>query len=80
MEVRIVELYVMYEGIHDTEEVRKLVYTDAPDEVIISVCSDIKKDKILNRSNGISGIMGVLKARGYKCHVIDNIPQFGFKE
>ena len=80
IEARVVELYVTYKGIHDTEEVRKLVYTNAPDDVIISVCSDIKRDKILNQNNGISGIIGVLKARGYKCHVVDNIPQFGFEE
>lgn len=80
MDLRIVELYVIYRGILDDESVCRLVFTNAPDEIIKDICRDIKKDKILNRSNGIAGIIGILKSRGYECHTIDNIPRFGFTE
>ena len=80
MKSRIVELYVGYDGTLDSSEVSTLVYTNAPDDIVKNVCEDIKNDGILNRSNGINGIIGVLVARGYECVILDNIPRYGFHE
>lgn len=80
MNLRIVELYVIYEGILDNGCIRKLVYTNAPDEIIQNVCADIKNDKQISRADLIGAIMGVLQIRGYECRAVDHIPSFGIKE
>ena len=78
--MRLVELYVEYQGTFDTERTKALVHTNAPDNVLLSICMDIQGDKILNRTNGIKGIIKVLRARGYACDVVNEIPSFGFAE
>lgn len=57
---------------------RKLIYTNAPDYVIESICKEIKEDGLLDNTNKINGILDVLKARGYKYKTVDDIPEFGF--
>ena len=59
---------------------KKLIQTNAPNHIIRSICDDIKNDGILNRTNGIDGILGVLKSRGYNYKIIEDIPRFGFTE
>lgn len=78
--MRLVELYVDYQGTFDMERTKALVHTNASDNVLQSICIDIKEDKILNRANGIKGIIKVLRARGYECDVVSDIPSFGFSE
>ena len=77
---RIVELYVTYEGILDTERVHSLVYTNAPDEVIAKICEDIKNDGLLTRGNAINGMVNILQCRGFRCDVVTDLPSFGFTE
>ena len=78
--MRLVRLYVNFDGIMDFSQVEQLVHTNAPDSVLTSVCKDIENDKILDRRTGLKGLIDVLIARGYKCDLVDNIPSFGFTE
>lgn len=78
--MRLVELYVSYQGTFDVERTKVFVYTNASDNVIQSICKDIKEDGILDRGNGVKGIIKVLRARGYECNVVESIPSFGFTE
>ena len=80
IESRTVKLYVLYNGVLDTSSVEVFVNTNAPDEIIKSVCNDIKNDKILKRCDALDGIVNVLKARGYECDIANFIPAFGFRE
>lgn len=78
--MRLVELYVNYSGTLDEKCVGKLVSTNASDDVIKSVCDDVKSDGIHKRSTAIDAIVKILCARGFECEVMDNIPRFGFTE
>ena len=78
--MHLVELFVSYDGVFEKTFVKKLIRTNAPNHIIKSICDDIKNDGILNRTNGIDGILGVLKSRGYNYKIIEDIPRFGFTE
>lgn len=78
--MHLVELFVSYDGVFEKTFVKKLIRTNAPNHIIKSICDDIKNDGILNRINGIDGILGVLESRGYNYQIIEDIPRFGFTE
>lgn len=68
----------LFAAVSDDISDEKLIYTNAPDHVIESICEDIKRDGLLDNTNKINGILEVLKARGYKFKTVDDMPQFGF--
>lgn len=70
--VRVAYLYVRRKDF----SVKRLIKTDAPDEVIEDVCKDIESDGIFSVKNAAEGIVNVLKARGYKCTDFTSIPEF----
>lgn len=76
----LVELYVNYSGVLDRECVRKLVHTNAPKDIIQSVCNDVATDGIHKRGAAIEGIINILVARGYECLPVEDVPRFGFSE
>lgn len=75
METRIVELCIMCD--HEVI-IHSLIYTDAPDDVISNICSDIERDNIVERNERLKSVRTILRVRGYVCDVVDNIPRFGF--
>lgn len=56
--------------------IEKLIYTNAPDDVIINICNQIKEDDLLDEENKINGVLEVLSARGYKYKIVGCIPQY----
>lgn len=72
-EMRLVKLFTPVSG----EFIEKVIYTNASDYVIKNICDEIEEDGILNDIHKINGVLDVLKARGYKYKIIDNMPQFG---
>ena len=79
METRVIELYIGYTGTLDDNEIHNKVYTNAPDEVIKSICEDVRRDGVLKRGKALDGIVNIIKARGFICEYA-NISRFGFNE
>lgn len=60
--------------------IETLIYTNASDYIIKTICKEIKEDGLLKDKDKINGVLEVLKARGYKYQTINDIPQFGFSK
>lgn len=83
--LKVLEKQISEEGMHLVKifthvsgcSIEKLIYTNASDYVIKNICEQIEEDGLLNDANKIKGVLEVLKARGYKYKVVDDISQFG---
>ncbi len=56
--------------------IEKLVYINAPDYIIKQICDEIERDGLLEDAKKINAVLDILKARGYKYKIVDDIPQF----
>lgn len=59
------ETQVKEKEMHLVKLFAELIYTNASDHVIESICEEIKEDGLLDDIDKINGILEVLKARGY---------------
>lgn len=84
--LKVLEKQISEEGMHLVKiftsvsgcPIEKLIYTNASDYVIKNICEQIEEDGILDDTNKINGVLEVLKARGYKHKIVEDMFQFRF--